>query len=294
LSSVENIDISFLNSNLNIKNTVSKIEYDVNVKSFSRLTNYDIILVMGQSNTYYGTGYDALLDFPVTEIKQLGRFDRQNYEIIDAIEPLHHHTRQAINIGIALPFAKLYKQHYLSNDREIVIIPCGQGSSGFLNNWWNPGDELYEDAVYRTNKVLKLNKNNRVVAILWQQGEADVWNPDYQQNLDRMITQLRVDIPNISTIPFLMGGFVPYWLNSDDEAGKKLMTNNIIKNTSTRINYTYYIDPSKPTVIEKENPDNVPVHYDAIGLRELASRYFLKYQFIRNSPILEDVIPVKI
>jgi hypothetical protein len=264
----------------NIKKTNLILENTL-IKSTKK---YDIILVFGQSNTCYGTGLDPTIDFAVDGINQIGRYGENNHKIIQAIEPLQNSDEFLITsnrIGLALTFAKLYKEHYLASDREIVIIPCGKGSSGFINNFWNPGDSSYEDAILRTNEVLNLNFDNRLVAILWQQGEADTWNINYQQNLDNMITNLRNDIVNYNIkTPFLLGGFVPYWLNLEDTTGtvRKETTNNIIKDTQNRLPYCYYVDPSSPTVIEKENPEVESVHYDAPSLRELSARYFEKYQ----------------
>ena len=42
---------------------------------------YDIILVMGQSNTHFGLGIDSLLDETDSRIQQLGRFDSNNYKM---------------------------------------------------------------------------------------------------------------------------------------------------------------------------------------------------------------------
>jgi len=255
---------------------------------------------MGQSNTCYGTGLDPDIDTSDTDIKQMARFNRHNYEIIDAIEPLHNHDEFLITsnrIGIAMTFAKLYKNDYLTTGRKIVIIPCGKGSSGFINNFWNPGDTLYEDAVFRTNKVLSQNPNNRLVAILWQQGEADTWNLNYDVNLDNMITNLRNDISgDISNVPFLLGGMVPYWMNIADDTGivRKKRTNDIIVDTQNRLDYCAYVDPTLPTVIEKVNPEVESVHYDATCLRTLSNRYFLEYKKFRKIPPIFYEIKVKL
>lgn len=280
--------INFIDNDLKI---LSSINSDSNEIIMS--PSYDIILVMGQSNTCYGTGLDPNIDFPDIDIKQMGRFNDENNKIIDANEPLHNHEEWLITsnrIGIALPFAKLYKNKYLSDGRKIIIIPCGKGSSGFINNLWNPGNILYDDVVVRTNKILNQNPNNKLVAILWQQGESDTWNLNYEENLDNMITNLRNDIVgDISQVPFLLGGMVPYWMNIEDETGiiRKERTNNIIKDTENRLPYCAYVDPTLPTIIEKINPDIESVHYDATGLRTLANRYFLEYKkFIKKFPVL--------
>ena len=301
-SDLSKISISSQKNQINFMNADSKIENSITDNSnYIKMTPaYDIILVMGQSNTCYGTGLDPDIDTSDTDIKQMARFNRHNYEIIDAIEPLHNHDEFLITsnrIGIAMTFAKLYKNDYLTTGRKIVIIPCGKGSSGFINNFWNPGDTLYEDAVFRTNKVLSQNPNNRLVAILWQQGEADTWNLNYDVNLDNMITNLRNDISgDISNVPFLLGGMVPYWMNIADDTGivRKKRTNDIIVDTQNRLDYCAYVDPTLPTVIEKVNPEVESVHYDATCLRTLSNRYFLEYKKFRKIPPIFYEIKVKL
>ena len=66
-------------------------------------TNY-VILIVGQSNTHAGIGYDLELDKTVDGIKQLGRFGNDNMKIIDANEPLHNHTASENKIGFGLTF----------------------------------------------------------------------------------------------------------------------------------------------------------------------------------------------
>ncbi|MFH2141183.1 MAG: hypothetical protein ABIJ97_02080 [Bacteroidota bacterium] len=67
---------------------------------------YDVVLVIGQSNTHQGLGLDTIIDAPDERIKQLGRFNENNLKIIQAREPLDHFTKQNNQIGFALTFAK--------------------------------------------------------------------------------------------------------------------------------------------------------------------------------------------
>ena len=102
-------------------------------------TNY-VVLIVGQSNTHAGIGYDSELDKTVDGIKQLGRFGNDNMKIIDAAEPLHNHTASEYKIGFGLTFSKLLK-NYLKTKKNIILVPCGFGGTGFAKNNWNTGDE---------------------------------------------------------------------------------------------------------------------------------------------------------
>ena len=235
---------------------------------------YDIILVIGQSNTHQGIGLDRKLDKPSNNIKQLGRFGWNDYKIIPATEPLEHISSLPGCIGFALTFAKEYEKEFLEKGRKVLIIPAGMGSTGFLNNYWNPGDTLYQDAVARTNFVLD-NCNSKLVAILWHQGENDIENPDFQKRLDTMIVKMRKDLRGENNkVPFILGGLVPYWTSQDNS---RIRLNTIIANTVRRVEYTGFADPTKPEVIVKPDNDFVSIHFDAAGQREMGRRYFSEY-----------------
>lgn len=237
--------------------------------------NFDVILVIGQSNTHQGIGLDVYLDRPYENIKQLGRFEPYNYKIILAKEPLDHLSKLPNNIGFALTFAKKYSDNYLNMGNQVLIIPEGMGITGFSQHSWNKGDTLYNDAVTRTNYVLQ-NFKSKLVAILWHQGENDVGNPNYQQNLDSMITNIRKDIiGDNSEVPFILGGMVPYWVDQDTN---RININNIIETTVNRIAMTGYANPRLPYVINKPDNEYIAIHFNAEGQRELGLRYFSEYQ----------------
>ena len=238
---------------------------------------YDVILVIGQSNTHTGFGLDSNIDTPSNFIKQLGRFDANNYKVIPAIEPLEHHYIQENCVGSAMTFAKSYVHQFLMPNRKILLIPSARGGSGFLNKRWNKGNDLYKDALQRTLFVLDHFSNSKLVAILWHQGEADIANKNFKVNLDSFIINIRHDIGQDS-VPFILGGMVPYWFNQSKD---RVVIQEILKDTPNRIFLTAFADSEVPFPIEKENNERNAIHFDAKGLRELGRRYFNEYKKIR-------------
>jgi hypothetical protein len=232
-------------------------------------STYDIFLVAGQSNTYYGLGYDSILDKPRTGIYQLGRADSCNMKIIDAKEPLQHYFPKPNRIGFALTFAKLYDA-YCGYKRNILIIPCGMNSTGFIDNSWKRGDCLNNDAVERVNFVLKKYPKSKLKAILWCQGERDIDNPNFQTSLDSMIVGYRKDIKDAAGTPFIAGGMVPYWVEKNK---KNIALQNIIKDTPLRVPRVGYADPYLPFELSEESD-----HYTATEQREMGLRFFEEYK----------------
>lgn len=239
---------------------------------------YDVFLIAGQSNTLNGCCKDPTIQKEDSLIVQLGRFDDENLQLIPAREPLAHHNAKPNRIGFAMTFAKLYKEKYLEEGRKILLIPTGHGGTGFIDNHWNPGDDLYEDALMRVNYVFDKYPNSELKAILWQQGEKDVnqKSDHFRADLDTMIVEIREDIKvaDLST-PFFMGGMVPYWV---DQKKRREVQQRHIRKTSERHENVWYVNPYDPFPIKKENNKEDDIHYSAKGQVELGNRYFKRYE----------------
>jgi hypothetical protein len=232
---------------------------------------YDVFIVAGQSNTYWGLGYDSIKDKGTSGIYQLGRLGEKNLKIIEAKEPLEHFGPKPDRIGFALTFTKLYKE-YIHKKNNILIIPCAMDNTSFDGDGWHRGNFLYDDAINRCNYVFKKYPKSKLIAILWHQGERDVNYKGYQKDLDTFIVHFRKDIigANNKTL-FILGGMVPYWVELK-EARKKQQS--IIMETALRMPAVIYVDPYLPTKIEKPNNNIDTVHYNANGQREMGKRYF--------------------
>lgn len=239
--------------------------------------NNHIILVIGQSNTHAGIGFDSHLDKPVDGIKQLGRFGVGNMKLIEAVEPIQHHTKNKTKIGFSFTFAKLLKNHINSNS-NIILVPCGFGGTGFKDNRWNKGDDLYNDAIKRVKSIVKNYPDSKLITILWHQGEKDVGSTSYQTDLDNFIINLRNDL-DAHDVPFIVGGMVPFWVDQSSERKKQ---QKIISNTVNRHVKIGYADPEIPFRIKKIDDEFDAIHYDADGQRELGKRYFNEFLRLKN------------
>lgn len=250
-------------------------------KSKSRTENtisYDIFPVIGQSNTYNGDGLDYTLDKTDSRIKQLGRFDSNNYKIIPARDPLEHFTIAQNRNGFAMTFAMNYLQYYWEGNREVLLIPGALNGSSFYGHQWRKGDTLYNDIVARVKYVLQQYPGSKVKAFLWHQGESDVtWGRYYGQLLDNMIVNMRRDIAGNGgdSIPFIVGGLVPYWV---DKYPAAKITDSVISETPQRLPYIGYASSRIPYIITKPVNYVDEVHFDAAGQREMGRRYFSAYQ----------------
>ena len=255
-------------SSSEVKNKVQEIRSESD-------SSFDVFLIAGQSNTYWGMGYDTALDKKSVGIYQLGRYGSDNYKVIEASEPLQHFNPKPERIGFALTFAKLY-QKATKNKHKILLIPCGMDNTGFEGDGWNKGNFLYVDAVERANYVFQHYPKSSLIAILWHQGEKDANYKKYQNALDTFIVQIRSDIKAANqNTPFILGGMVPYWTDLKESRKKQQVC---IRNTTKRLPNIGYADPYLPTRIQKQDNNQDTVHFNAAGQREMAKRYFEAYK----------------
>ena len=170
---------------------------------------FDIIIQAGQSNSEgYGFG-------PVdTPYQPDGRvwYLNQDGTISLAAEKVANNTVQA-NFG--LPFAREYlNAGMLAEGRKLLIIRAAVGGTGFLDNRWKPADDLFLQMMEMIRTALALNPENRLVALLWHQGENDAnARATFDQHYGHLSTLLRLvretyDAPDL---PFIAGDFVYHW-----------------------------------------------------------------------------------
>jgi len=232
-----------------------------------------VFVVAGQSNALPGTGGTGIgnpEDYPVGTL-QWGRHNGDDNTIVPATEPLQHVTY--INLddgpGLAVRFANRMKDLY--PNVRLLFIPCAENGSSFLANQWNRGNYLYNGMVVRTNLCMSQNPSFKFKGFLWQQGESDSGNVNYETILPSFVNTVREDIIKASeTSVFLLGGQVPLRLINDTDA---IVINNITKNIPNQINYTAYVDPMLPTQLE----DRDNLHYTSASSLILGDRYFDAY-----------------
>jgi hypothetical protein len=171
--------------------------------------------------------------------------------------------------SLALAVARIYYAQ-VDNSRPILIVPSASGSTGFVDNRWNPGDTLYETELARLNAAMATHPDNQLVLIYSASGENEAGDPPTPPDthatlLDRMIQDIRARATGGATAPFLVAGMVPAWVASETDwpsAQKRAVQDDLI-DTPNRQPYTAYVDPeASPAQGAGDN-----VHYSAVDYR---------------------------
>lgn len=237
----------------------------------------DVVLMIGQSNMV-GFGAYTVAAFDTTDPRIL-QWGRSGTAVL-ATEPLQHPDPTDLQgrIGLGLAFARAYLKP-LPSQRNVLLVPAAYGGTGFSGQRWNPGDDLYAEAIRRTRIALQSNPTgNCLAAYLWSQGESDVdalSSSAYAAALDRMILAMRADLPADSgarTAPFLLSQFSPEWLLPAPTAGQKAILD-AINATPSRLPYTAVV-PATGLRSNLTQGLNFAIHIDAASQRIYGQRFY--------------------
>lgn len=207
-------------------------------KDFSKMV-FDIIVVAGQSNAE-GNGI-SLENKPFImpdsyeiidknkygmKLKEDGSYDSLNFVypvevIIRELQERKNDDGTKYCSDLSLSFVEEYKKsNFCSPDRKILVIKTAYGGSGFAFDQQGVGNPLYKRTIDMVNIGLSLNKNNRIVAFLWHQGEHDAYENAgfsfkeryeyYYSNLLKMFLGFR-DYYKQFNFPIITGGLCRDW-----------------------------------------------------------------------------------
>lgn len=224
---------------------------------------YYVLPIAGQSNAMaYGEGMPLpdTLDSPHPRIKQLARratetpygppchynqviaLDHCPHDVQDMSRFTHPHAdarrgeygcvAQALHIGKTL-------LPYLPAEAGILIVPCARGGSAFTQGnlgayhpargatadacRWGVATPLYQDLRDRTRAALRHNPDNRLLAVIWMQGEFDLTTAEYAHQpalFQAMVARFRADMADMAPqmaggradrVPWICGDTCAYW-----------------------------------------------------------------------------------
>ncbi len=184
------------------------------LKDFS-LEKFDIIIQAGQSNSE-GYGFGNVPDpyQPSDRVWYLnGDFTFQIAQEATA--------NNAIQSNFSLSFAREYMNAgRLAEDRKLLILRTAVGGTGFSVDDWKAEDPLYLRMMEMIRTALSLNPENRLIALLWHQGETDadhhVTYDYYRGHLSYLLGSVREEF-GVPDLPFVAGDLSQDWKSTRQE-----------------------------------------------------------------------------
>ncbi|MBQ9729203.1 MAG: hypothetical protein IJV80_00115 [Clostridia bacterium] len=266
------------------------------------MENYDIIVLAGQSNAWgFGVGEVDNEYLPDNDIYMLKDVEQGKYEncarcrdfdceenatgfyIVKGAEDVNDNNEKVA--CFALNFAKEYKEKCLQPGRKILIIKAPVGGTGFAANQWGLGNYLYNRLTAMTDDALSLNKNNRLVAFLWHQGEHDsVAFPEWslEERAARYHTALSAQLNDYKArysapaLPFITGGFVEEWSAKNRDVTDCVM--GVLKQICNEQPRSAYIPLNDLNSNNQDTGNGDDIHFSRKSAYEVGKRYFNAFE----------------
>lgn len=240
---------------------------------------YDIILLAGQSNAQ-GSGLGACEE-EYEKDPSIHRMDgSRRYEngwIVDfpieiSIEIPDSHERD----DLSLAFAHEYKKAgLLKEDRKILLVHTALGGTAFVTGHWKVGDYLYKRMLYMLDCALNMNPENRLVALLWHQGESDVLGNNVGKEYNKQLTDLFSAVRKRADgefLPIITGDFVQNWIPRHEKECNLIREQ--IKLVTSSFDGAFVNTEGLPSNHEAGTKNEDYIHFSRNSLHLLGKRYF--------------------
>ncbi|OUE24388.1 sialate O-acetylesterase [Clavibacter michiganensis] len=265
---------------------------------------HDVVAILGQSNAQGGGfGYDPAVDVAQDGLDQLvGDWQDKDWgRVVPAEDSLKHVTTWRMTdhaklVGPGMTFGRALLADE-APDRRVLLVPAAQGSTSLTRVdavqrfTWDPTPEqgsveagltnLYANATTQIDNALALDPDNRLVAIIWAQGESDAHAiasaptaagraAAKTKYADRLLELESGLAGRYGSVPFLVGGMVPEWIGSD---GARQDIDAVHRGLATLRPEVAYV----PGVSGHANEGEDFIHYDAAGARLMGAGFYAAY-----------------
>ncbi len=248
--------------------TISTVSSAIAQNSPPPKANFDVFLLVGQSNMA-GRGKVTQADQEPVDGVLMFNADQQ---WVPAVDPLHFDKPKIAGVGLGRTFGiEIAKA---SPGKTIGLIPCAVGGTGI--DVWIPGardaatnTHPWDDAMVRAKAALK---DGSLRGILWHQGESDS-NAEkaatYEAKLHDLIARFRDEL-DAPVVPFIVGQLGVFEGKPWDDA--KHVVDKAHQELPSKVKATAFV--SADALVDGGDK----THFDAESMREFGRRYAAAYQ----------------
>lgn len=259
---------------------------------------YDIIVLAGQSNAEGQGRGDVEQEFvPDERIHFMNDNFDAHFVTTDGVSVLHYNwpaessvtvaeerEKNGVKYGcFAFRFAEKYVAECLEAGRKVLIVNANFGGTGFHRPEWGVGNIMHERMVSMTNEALGYNPENRVVAVLWSQGEHDAfedadWDAErryatHKENLTATFADFFART-GCKDAPIIACGFTDTYYDSTPVAAEAVLK--AIKECIADVGGGYVDPKGLPSNAIVEGSEDI-YHYSKKALFALGEKFFDKY-----------------
>ena len=236
---------------------------------------FDIIIQAGQSNAQ-GIGEGLAKEPYVPDEKVL--YLNRDFTISTACETVEGNE---IRANFSLTFARAYiNAGMLETGRKILVLRAAVGGTGFSDKRWGMEDDLYLKMMEMIRTTLSMNPENRLVALLWHQGETDATHKatyeGHYANLMNLVNSVKTTF-DVENLPFIAGDFVQDWKSANLEICTPVV--DAIRAVCRDISRGGFVETDGLLSNAQAMPDNPrsqndTIHFTREAIYELGIRYF--------------------
>ena len=206
------------------------------------------------------------------EVDTTGIYTLRNGRWLGMFRPINP-DRHMSGVNLAEHFAECYHKKH---NEKVGLICCADG--GTTLEQWMPDSLLYDNAVFNAKLAMRTSS---LAGILWHQGESDCANagPQYEENLLKMLTQLREDLglPNVPVVLGGLGDFLTDCPRPEWDFSNYPLINAATESVAKNLGNAGFVPATGLT----SNPDNL--HFNAASLYEFGQRYFDAFEELTPS-----------
>lgn len=276
---------------------------------YSKL-KFDIIILAGQSNaegnglsnstepTIIEDAYEALdlngykmeLDMskPFYEQAKLSFVFPTQIHIRSLQERLNGNKEPAADL--TLSFVPLYQKEFLDSDRKVIVVKAAIGGTGFARRQQGVNYDIHKRCLSMVDQVLELNPENRIVALLWHQGEHDAFEfPEkgnekrYLDYKEAFLAQVRdlMNHYNNPKLPVVTGGFIEDWRHTGYHK-QCLAIEKALQDSMVELGCGGFVSAEGLRSNKQDGLFDDNIHFSKASVLELGRRYFEAYKHIKE------------
>lgn len=181
---------------------------------------------------------------------------------------------------LALTFSEEYvKNGLLDSGRAVLIVRGAIGGTGFKKEQWGLNDIVYKKMIEMTDYALSLNKNNKIIAYLWHQGEHDAFEGNSPENYHIQLTNMLKDVrKRYGEIPFIAGDFCNEWKNKNLSICKPIVS--VIRQVIKENEKSGFVETRDLMSNNQRTGNGDDIHFCRESLHLLGRCYFSEWKSI--------------
>lgn len=237
---------------------------------------FDIVIQAGQSNSE-GTGFGDV-EQPYIPNETVWYLN-PDFTIGMAAEKVNGNFIQS---NFSLSFADEYlRGGFLQEDRKLLILRAAVGGTSFSEHHWGLHDPLYLKMKQMIHTALELNEGNRLVALLWHQGENDAAsNVSYETHYNNLLALVN-DVKTVfqcPDLPFVAGDFAQDWKGGNLEICKPVI--DAVRDVCAACGSGAFVDTYGLQSNDQKLGTGDTIHFCREALYALGQRYFNAFKGI--------------